>query len=855
MKPLRRFTVLPSLPEPLKPLYELASNLWWTWGHEAIDLFHHLDSELWETAYHNPVYMLGIISQRRLEEAAKNDAFVAHLNVVYRKFKEYISAPSWFHQNFGGTGLDDICVAYFSAEFGLTECLPLYAGGLGILSGDHLKSTSYLGLPLVGVGLLYQHGYFRQSLTSGGWQIESYPPNDFYNMPIQLEREADGSPVKISVDYPMGTAYAQVWRIQVGRIPLYLLDTNIPENTIPELREITDYLYGGDLKTRIHQEMLLGIGGYRALIKLGIRPTVCHMNEGHSAFLAIERIHQAMVEQGLRFDEAREATVAGNIFTTHTPVPAGIHVFPPELVDSYFSSYYPVLGLSREDFLALGRENPQDHGSGFSMAVLALRLSAYCNGVSRVHGKVSRSMWKHLWKGLPEDEVPIQSITNGIHTRSWVSGDMQSLFDRYLGPRWIESLTDQSVWTQVDRIPSTELWRTHERRRERLVAFARQKLAQQLIRVGASPAEIRATEEILNPEALTIGFARRFATYKRATLLFRHPERLAQILNHPNRPVQIIFAGKAHPHDHQGKLLIQQVCQMATQDRFRYKIVFIEDYDMCVARYLVQGVDVWLNTPLPPLEASGTSGMKVAANGGLNFSVLDGWWAEGAQIDGSWTIGRGEVYTDREYQDEVEANATYDILEKEVIPEFYDRGRDGLPHRWVNRMKLSLRHLSPFFNTKRMVAEYAEQFYFPAHKRWRRLNQELVQRGKALAAWKSHLRQHWSEIRLDRIEDNPVTEFQLGEKLWVRAHIHLGALSPKDVAVQLYHGLLDSNSEIPTGEAVAMDCTSETVGGTCLFEGAVSSPTTGLHGYTLRILPHHEDLNHPYEQGLIFWAS
>ncbi|MCZ6677714.1 MAG: alpha-glucan family phosphorylase [Candidatus Poribacteria bacterium] len=857
MKPIRRFTVVPSFPESLKPLHELALNLWWCWDHEAITLFHHLDSELWEAAYHNPVVMLGIISQERLEAAAQDEAFLEHLDSVYRKLDAYMAAPSWFGSGFRGNGLEDLSIAYFSAEFGITECLPLYSGGLGVLSGDHLKSSSYLGLPLVGVGLLYQHGYFRQQLDLEGWQIASYPANDFYNMPIQLMRRADDSPVMVTVDYPEGRAYAQVWRVQVGRIPLYLLDTNTPENTTPNLRDITAYLYGGDSRMRIRQEMLLGIGGYRALIELGIHPTVCHMNEGHSAFLAIERIRQLMEQQGLGFDEACEATTAGNIFTTHTPVPAGIDIFPADLVDSHFSNYYAALGISREAFLALGQENASDVNNGFSMAVLALRLSAFCNGVSQIHGKVSRNMWKAFWPELPENEVPIQSVTNGIHTRSWISSDMKGLFDRYLGPRWIESLpTDESIWTQVDRIPQTELWRTHERRRERLVAFARRRLRQQLIRVSASPAEIRVTDEILNPEVLTIGFARRFATYKRATLLFRNPERLAQILNHPDRPVQVIFAGKAHPHDHEGKVLIQEICRLALRDdRFRYKIIFIEDYDICVARYLVQGVDVWLNTPLPPFEASGTSGMKAAANGVLNLSVPDGWWAEGYQFGGGWTIGQGEVYSDLEYQNKVEANAIYDTLEQEIVPMFYNRGRDDIPHQWVNQMKLALRNLAPIFNTKRMVSEYAERFYFPAHQRWQRLSEDNARRGKALAQWKAHLRQEWSKIRVDRVEDHPSVEFQAGENLWIKAHVYLGAISPKEVDVQLYHGLLEPGGKIVNAEATPINFVSEVGDGTYLFEGAIAASNPGLHGYTLRILPQHENLHHPYEPGLIFWMS
>lgn len=874
IKPRRQFTIVPTLPEPLEPLREIALNLWWSWEHEAINLFRHLDAALWEETYHNPVYMLGIIPQQQLEAAAKDEAFLTHLGVVHRKFREYITAPSWYADLNKGTKpsgfhpeetvLDDsaqspapLCIAYFSAEFGITECLPLYSGGLGLLAGDHLKSTSYLGLPFVGVGLLYQHGYFRQRLTADGWQMAEYPANDFYNMPIQLVRHANDTPMTVTVDYPRGTALAQIWRAEVGRIPLYLLDTNIEANGDEVLRNITSYLYGGDLKKRIEQEMLLGIGGYRALIELGIHPTVCHMNEGHSAFMAIERIRQLMETEHLTFDEAREASAAGNVFTTHTPVPAGIDLFPSELVDNYLNGYYDSLGITRDQFLALGRENPNDRDAQFSMPILALRLSAMSNGVSQIHGDTSRRMWKNVWPNLPQDEIPIRSITNGIHIRSWVSNDMQSLFDRYLGTRWIQNLVDdQSTWTQIDQIPEVELWRTHERRRERLIAFARQRFKRQQVRIGASPAEIEATDDILDPSALTIGFARRFVTYKRAALLFHNPDRLAQLINQPDQPVQFIFAGKAHPDDHAGKELIQKICKYIAQDRFRPNFIFIEDYDICVARYLVQGVDVWLNTPTPPSEASGTSGMKVAANGGLNFSISDGWWAEAHHPGGGWTIGQGEIYDDQAYQNEVDAKAIYDTLEKEIIPLFYDRNRrhDTIPRGWVNQMKHAMRNLAPVFNTKRMVSQYAEQLYLPTHQRWSHLNSDAASRAKALAHWRAKLRGQWAEIRIERIEDNRTPEIEVDTQMPITADIQLGACSPDDITVQIYHGPLNPQKEITNPNTTPMQCAEQIDDATYRFEGVITSSHTGLHGYTVRILPQHPDLFHPYEPDLIIWA-
>lgn len=869
MKPIRQLSVVPTLPENLEPLRELALNLWWTWDNEALSLFRHLDSELWEETYHNPIAMLGKISQEQLQAAAKNEVFLAHLDVIHKKFKSYLSASSWFETYSDDNSLENLKIAYFSMEFGLTECMPLYSGGLGVLAGDHLKSTSYLGLPFVGVGLLYHHGYFRQTLTSDGWQMADYPVNDFYNMPITPEQTPDDDQLLVEVDYPEGKAYAKVWRAQVGRIPLYLLDTNIPENESAELRDITDYLYGGDERMRIKQEILLGIGGYRALAALNIRPTVCHMNEGHAAFLALERIRQLMIDTGIGFDEAREATTAGNIFTTHTPVPAGIDWFPPDLVKHYFRNYFGTIGISEEKFLGLGRKNPSDNNSEFSPALVALRLSTMSNGVSQLHGQVSRNMWKGLWHNLPVHEVPIKAITNGIHTRSWVSEDMQSLFDRYLGPKWIVDLTNQEVWTQISQIPDTELWRTHERRRERLIAFARQRQSQkrrkssdQSLTVQDSKQEHGNVEKPLNSAALTIGFARRFATYKRATLLFNDLDRLEKILNAPERPVQIIFAGKAHPHDHEGKVFIQKIHKIATEPRFRHKILFIENYDICVGRYLVEGVDVWLNTPLPPNEASGTSGMKAAANGALNLSMADGWWAETQHLGGGWTIDATPEADDSKSVNKAHANAIYDLLENEVVPLFYDRDPvDDIPYGWVTRMKTAMQNLAPVFNTKRMVAEYAERLYFPAHQRWLKLNQNDARRGMALANWKANIRKHWRNLRIEEripktkdTSQKGVSALSVGESVSIQAVVHTDALFPTELAVQIYHGVLDSTGEIQNGSVTNMEYQEDLGSGKYLFEGTLSLNQTGLHGYTLRVLPSHEDLQSIYELGLITWA-
>lgn len=857
MRPSHTFRVIPALPQRLERLRDLAHNLWWSWSHEAIELFRRLDRDLWEDAGHNPVLMLGTIRQERLAQVAEDDGFMAHLARVYGEFERYVqNVGTWYHKAHGDR--QEVRIAYFSAEFGLTESLGIYAGGLGILAGDHLKSASDLGLPFVGVGLLYQQGYFRQYLNPDGWQQELYPSNDFYNLPLTLERQLSGAPLTIRVELPGREVEAQVWRAQVGRVPLYLLDTNIESNR-PEDRDLTDQLYGGDDDVRIRQEILLGIGGLRALEALGLRPTVCHMNEGHSAFLALERIRLMMEECQLSFSEAREAAAAGHVFTTHTPVPAGIDWFHPDLVDRYFSYYYPKLNLSRHDFLGLGRMNPDDATGYFCMALLAMRLANKINGVSQLHARVSRRMWQDAWPQLPVSEAPILGITNGIHARSWISHDMADLYDRYLGPRWIERPADQEVWQRVMRIPDEELWRTHERRRERLVAFARRTLSKQLEQRGSRPSEIRRAEEVLDPEALTIGFARRFATYKRGTLLFHDLERLARIVGDRDRPVQIIFAGKAHPKDNPGKELIRQIVHHARRPEFRNRIVFLEDYDMVVARYLVQGVDVWLNTPRRPHEASGTSGMKATANGALNLSVLDGWWDEGYTPETGWAIGRGEDYTDdqAEYQDRIEANAIYDLLEKEIVPLFYERGRDGLPRGWIAKMKAAMRDHAGVFNTNRMVREYTEVCYLPSAARSQRLWAEEQHRAKALAAWKAKIRQQWSQIRIERVwtERPDGADLKVGDQLQIQAQVYLGELKPTDVSVQLYHGLLDASNLIENGRALPTLIAQSKGKGKYVFAGAIPCRTSGQHGYALRILPHHEDLDNPFEMGLVLWGG
>jgi starch phosphorylase len=854
MKPVSTFTVRPLLPEPLQPLLRIAHNLRWSWDAGAVQLFLRLDRDLWETSGHNPVLLLGSIDQAVLESAARDDSFLAHLKGVTETLDSYLSGESaWYRREHNKD--DKLVVAYFSAEFGITECLSIFAGGLGVLAGDHLKAASDLGLPLVGVGLAYQQGYFRQYLNAAGWQQEAFEDNDFHTLPI-----APVPDVKIQVELPEGPVFAQVWSVNVGRLKLYLLDTNIPENRA-QYREITHHLYGGDLDMRIRQEILLGIGGYRLLEALGLQPTVYHMNEGHSAFLGVERILRLMETKQLSFREARVLASASLIFTTHTPVAAGHDYFPPALMDRYFSAFVQRLGISRFDFLGLGRKDPTDDSEDFCMTVLALRLASFSNGVSQLHGSVSRHMWNQIWKGVPESEVPIGHVTNGVHFRSWVSFEVNQLYDRYLGPKWREEPADPKLWQRVEAIPAAELWRTHERRRERLVAYARQRLRAQLVSRGASQTALDDADEVLNPDALTIGFGRRFASYKRANLLIRDPERLSRLLNDPERPVQIIYAGKAHPQDNSGKQLIQAIITLASRPEFRRKLVFLENYDMAIARYMLQGCDIWLNTPLRPMEASGTSGMKAQANGVLNVSTLDGWWDEAWRLrsgngsDIGWAIGSGEVYDDLAYQDQVEAEALYELLERQIVPTFYERRADGMPRKWVACMKSSIAKLCPEFNMHRMVKQYAEGYYLVTHRRCLSLAAEDSAKARQLAAWLGKVETAWSTVRMDSVK-NDISEIQLADQIVVSARVALSSLGPEDVAVQVVMGLVDAHGEIKNPEVIPMQSSGRDGSGMELFQAVLKPSTkTGLHGYSIRVLPQHPDLISSFLPGLIAWAS
>jgi glycogen phosphorylase len=847
MRPVFIYTIRPRVPERLGFLSELAFNLWWVWHFDAIDLFRRIDRDQWDAVGQNPVRLLSVAGQSRLEQLAEDESFLLHLDRVEEAFRAYLSEPRWFQREFPEE--TNTQVAYFSMEYGLARCLPVYSGGLGVLSGDHLKTASDMGLPLVAVGLAYRQGYFRQYLNIDGWQQERYEENDFYNMPIEQVRDNEGKRLVVEVPYAgHGGGYGvkvYVWRVNVGRVPLYLLSTNLPENR-PEDRQLTAQLYGGDRELRIRQEIVLGIGGLYVLRALGIEPNVFHMNEGHSAFLGLERLRSLQQERGLSLHEAYELVFTSNVFTTHTPVPAGNDVFEGELAQRYLQPLADDLGIGWDELLDYGR-GQNGESSDLSMPVLALKTSAFNNGVSRLHASVSRGMWHSIWPDLPVDEVPIRPVTNGVHIYSWAAREIVEMYDRYIGPAWRNDPLGPELWRRVHEIPDEELWLTHSARRQRLVTFARQRLARQLQERGAPPNEVADAGDSLNPEALTIGFGRRFATYKRATLLFRDTQRLVRLLGQRHRPVQIIYAGKAHPKDDEGKKFIRQIIHSMRESGLHGSIMFLEDYDLEIARYMVQGCDVWLNNPRRPLEASGTSGMKAVLNGGLHCSTLDGWWAQAYSPELGWAIGAGEEYEDTAYQDEVEGEALYDLLEHEIIPLFWDRGPAQPPTNWIAKMKASMANLIPRFSSHRMLRNYIEEAYVPAAQRFGAMLDSEGQTARELANWRERVSNAWDGVHVERIEVRPGTlaggaQLYVNEVVEARATVNLAGLSPEDVLVEAYSGVVDNQGNFQNAIGVPMEFESENEDGLPRFTGELASPQSGQFGLTVRVFPRHSAL-------------
>ncbi len=851
MKVYGRITVFPMMPARINRLYELAYNLWWSWHPEARALYSSIDPVLWEQVGHNPVRFLSSVEPGKLEQTAKESAYLDRYDSVISDFDHYMhprNDETWFLRTY--PELVDQTIAYFSAEFGLHESLPIYSGGLGILSGDHCKEATDLGLPFVGVGFLYPQGYFHQRISRDGVQEAIYDKLHFSEVPAIPAVGPDGSEVVISVELPGRRLYAKVWKLMVGRIPLYLMDTDVAPNA-PHDRELSARLYGGDREMRISQEIVLGIGGVRALRALGITPAAWHINEGHAAFLCLERCRE-LVAQGLSFNEAREAVSANTLFTTHTPVPAGNDTFNYDVIDKYFSSYWGQLGLNRDQFMDVARE---DHGWGstYGMTVLALKLSGQHNGVSRLHGEVSRKMWQFLWPGIDVDEVPIGSITNGVHTFSWVAPEINALFGRYMDKDWGSHVDEQAFWDEhIQDIPDEALWQTHHQCKEALIAYARNRLRQQHLRVGEGSLQIAEFHSMLNPDALILGFARRFATYKRAALIFRDVKRLQRILNNPERPVQIIFAGKAHPADDPGKALIEQIYRLSRSEEFRGKIILLENYDIDMARYLVAGTDVWLNNPIRPYEASGTSGQKAALNGQPNCSILDGWWSEGYNGKNGWAIGEEREYHDQNAQAEADSISLYRLLEDEIVPTFFERGPDGIPHRWIGYMKEAIRTCAPQFSMRRMIKEYTTRYYVPEEQQSMLLTQNRYERVRTLAAWKERIRRGWQnlEIYIDGRRDG---QLSLGEGIDVRAWVRVNDLKPEDLSVELVYGEAKEELVLPH-YVLPMNYTKREQDGSYRYDIRLKPDESGSIAYNVRVVPAHPELQEKYELGLIRWA-
>jgi starch phosphorylase len=833
MKNLKTFQVVPNIPKPLQFLETLSHNMWWCWNKDAIELFRRMNPALWVEASRNPIFFLSKISQRRFEKLARDKGYLAHLKGVQEQFQSRVLDSVERAAPVMGTGET---IAYFSMEFGLHESLPLFAGGLGILAGDHLKSASNLNLPLTGVGLMYRHGYFRQYLNPDGWQQEAYPETDIYDLPVERVRDDAGNELRISVIGPDGPIQAVVWKMMIGRIPLYLLDTNILENPLP-YREMTSRLYAGDQKTRLAQEVLLGIGGMRVLAKLNITVKVLHMNEGHSAFASLERLAQTMADQKVDLKTALEIVPRTTVFTTHTPVAAGHDEFPAEDVLPYLKPLEEKLGTPATEILSWGQTNGSPSDAPLSMFILALHLASYCNGVSRLHGSVARRMWAHVWPQRPVEEVPISHITNGIHISSFISQEFANLFGRYLGPDWYMSSRKPENINHIDDIYDEELWRSHEMNRSRLVRTCREQLVKQYARRNAPRNVIEALESALDPNVLTIAFARRFATYKRAYLLFRDPRRLEAIVNSEKYPVQFIFAGKAHPKDDEGKGLIKQLFQFASKLEVRDRIIFLEDYDMHLARHLLQGADVWLNTPRRPLEACGTSGMKAAINGVLNVSILDGWWCEGYTQERGWRIGNGEEYEDRDYQDAVESQALYNVLENEVIPYFYDRKNGDLPGNWLKMMKASMKMAMEMFCSIRMVADYENRFYIPAAKHYDALLANQSEEAKKLTAQISRLRSLWKNIEIKSPVRHAQGPCRVGEKFEITSEVNLAELKPDEVDVELYYGQMKSLEDLDASKSEPMRVLEDNGNGRYLYGCALNCQSSGRFGFTVRVTP------------------
>ncbi len=849
-----RITVNPQLPKRISKLATVANNLWWSWNTEFLRLFQRIDMDLWEQSNKNPVKFLKHVSQEKLEDAAKDVTFLKEYDKIVEEFEDYMNSKNtWFSKNYPEEKGD--LIAYFSAEYGLDQTIPIYSGGLGILSGDHLKSASDLGIPLVAVGLLYKDGYFNQKIDGEGQQQCEYNEIDLYDLPINPVKNEVGEDLIIYVKFPKRRLYLKVWSINVGRIKLYLLDSDIEKNN-PEDRDVTLKLYGGDQEMRIRQEIVLGQAGVELLTKyLKLNPTVYHMNEGHSAFLTLEIIKNIIAEKQVSFEVAKDITSSKTVFTTHTPVPAGNDIFPLDLVERYFKDFWPRLGLSREEFLKLGMKPVKELENGFNMGILALKIAGKKNGVSKLHGAVSRELFGDVWPNIAANESPIGYVTNGIHTCSWLAPKMKELYNQYLMPYWQDSMYQDKVWEKINTIPDEKLWNVHNERKAKLLKLVKENTTERLRRSGYSYEDINEIVSKINPNALTIGFARRFATYKRATLIFKDLERITQILNNADRPVQLIFAGKAHPADKEGQDLIKFIHQVSMMPQFKGKIFLLENYNIAMSRYLISGVDVWLNNPRRPMEASGTSGQKASVNGVINFSVLDGWWAEGYNQKNGWTIGNNSEYDSYEAQDQADSQSLYRTLEEKIIPTYYNRENSNIPQKWIGFMKNSILSTGGKYSTARMLVDYTNQYYMPLAKLTKKYYLDIDNVAE-YNGWKKDLYRNWKDIKITQTDNFDNITIDAGNKIEVGCEVELPNIDIENIEVEVYYGKILENGIVENVSIIPMELTdSDEEQRKYYFTAKIELTTGGNYGYTFRVMPKNEMILEPANLDLVKWIT
>ena len=849
-----KITVNPQLPKRIGKLSEIANNLWWSWNTEFLRLFKIIDRDLWETCEKNPVKFLKRVSQDRLEAVVENTDFLREYDRLAKEFDDYITSKNtWFSNKYPENKKD--LIAYFSAEYGLDQTIPIYSGGLGILSGDHLKSASDLGIPLVAVGLLYKNGYFHQKINENGEQETEYNNIELSNLPINSVKDENGEELKIYVKFEKRKVYLKVWQINVGRIKLYLLDSDIDENT-PKDREVTLHLYGGDQEMRIKQEIILGMGGTNLLTRaLGLNPTVYHMNEGHSAFLILELIKNIIKEKKVSFEVAKDIASSKTVFTTHTPVPAGNDIFPIGLVEKYFKEFWPRLGLDREEFLKLGMKPCTELEPGFNMGIFALKVAGKKNGVSKLHGAVSRELFGDVWPEIAANESPITYVTNGIHTCSWLAPSLKELYNKYLIPYWQDNIYKDEVWENINNIPNQELWGIHQKRKQKLFDIVKENTTNRLRKSGYSYEEINEITSKLNPNALTIGFARRFATYKRATLIFKDLERITQILNNADRPVQLIFAGKAHPADKEGQDLIKRIHEISMMPQFKGKIFLLENYNIAMSRYLVSGVDVWLNNPRRPMEASGTSGQKASVNGVINFSVLDGWWAEGYNQENGWTIGTNAEFTSYEEQDVADSQSMYRTLEEKIIPTYYEKDENEISEKWMKIMKNSITSTGGKYSTSRMLVDYTNNLYIPLCNLTKKYY-ENIDNVAEFNLWKKNLYINWKDIKITQKNNLNNITMDAGNNIDVKCEVQLPNIDVSNVMAQCYYGKILDNGIVENVSIIPMKLSSKNEENkTYEYTAKIELKTGGNYGYTFRVMPKHEMLLDSENLNLVKWIT